>query len=175
MELDRGLVRALDRIEPIRWHGDVLRHHAPRYVALDGEGARAHGGRWNPPQSFPVVYTALDRPTVDAEFGRLTRRAALPAASFLPRRLSRIRLDLRRVLDLTDPGTRRRLGVTLATLRDDDWRPTQQIGQAAQFLGFEAVLAPGAEGGTTLALFSSSLHPESRIERIGEEDYEPSA
>jgi RES domain-containing protein len=171
MELDRRLVRSLDAVTPIQWHGEVLRHHAPRYAALDGQGARINGGRWNPSESFAVVYTALDRPTIDAEFERLARRTGLPAGSFLPRRLARIGADLTRVLDLTDARTRRRLGVTLRELTADDWARTQAIGQAAQFLGYEAILAPGADGGTTLAIFVGSLGSGSKINVLSEEAY----
>ncbi len=170
MELDRSLVRALDRVAPTAWKGIVLRHHAPRYGAMDGEGARANGGRWNPPQSFPVVYTALERTTVDAELQRLARRTGLPVGSLLPRRLTRIAVDLTKVLDLTDRTVRRRLGLTLRRLTDDDWSATQGIGQAAQFLGYEAILAPGADGGTTLAIFGEALRDPTRlsIEGAGE-------
>ena len=171
MDLDRGLVRALDRLPPRTWAGTVLRHHAPRYGALDGQGARINGGRWNPPDSFAVVYTALEPGTIDAEFARLTRRTGLPARAFLPRRIAIIDARLARVLDLTDAGTRRRLGVTLAQLTDDDWSRTQGIGQAAQFLGYEGVLAPGADGGTTLAVFPGSLSAGSQLTVASEEAY----
>jgi RES domain-containing protein len=171
MDLDRDLVRALDRLTPRQWTGTVLRHHAPRYRALDGQGARINGGRWNPSDSFAVVYTALEPGTIDAEFGRLTRRTGLPAQAFLPRRIASIDVRLERVLDLTDTGTRRRLGVTLAQLTDDDWSRTQGIGQAAHFLGYEGVLAPGADGGTTLAVFPGSLSAGSKLTVVSEEAY----
>jgi RES domain-containing protein len=171
MELDRDLVRRLDRLAPATWRGTVLRHHAPRYAALDGQGARINGGRWNPPESFAVVYTALDRSTIDAEFERLTRRTGMPAKAFLPRRLARIDAALTGVLDLTDPGVRRRLAVTRAQLTADDWSRTQAIGQAARFLGYEAILSPGADGGTTLAVFVDGLGAGSKLEVVSEEAY----
>jgi RES domain-containing protein len=171
VELDRDLVRSLDALVPSSWQGTVLRHHAPRYAALDGQGARINGGRWNPPDSFAVVYTALERSTIDAELERLARRSGLPVTSFLPRRLAQIAATLTRVLDLTDPRTRRRLRVTLAELTDDDWSRTQRIGQAAQFLGYEAILAPGADGGTTLAIFVGSLDPKATLALVSEEDF----
>ncbi len=171
MELDRRLVRSLDTVTPTPWHGVVLRHHAPQYAALDGQGAGINGGRWNPSETFAVVYTALDRATIDAELERLARRTGMPVGSFLPRRLTRIEAQLTRVLDLTDARTRRRLGLTLRELTDDDWSRTQAIGQAAQFLGFEAILAPGADGGTTLAVFVGSLGSDSRINVVSGETY----
>lgn len=173
MARDRDLVQALERVRPIEWSGEVLRHHTPRYRPLDGAGARVNGGRWNPPGSFPVVYTALDRATVDAEFVRLTRRAGMPASSLLPRRLTTIRVRLARVLDLTDAGTRRRLGINLAVLRAEDWATTQAIGQAAHDLGYDGILAPGADGGTVLAIFSSGPAAGATLRVVGETDYLP--
>jgi RES domain-containing protein len=171
MEPDPELVKALDAIGPVPWSGRVLRHHAPRYGALDGEGARANGGRWNPPDSFPVVYTALDRETVDRELARLARRAALPVDALLPRRLATIEVTLTRVLDLTDAPTRRRLGIGKTELEADDWAGTQAIGQAAHDAGFEAILAPGAEGGTTLAILRDGLGSGSAVRRVGDVAY----
>lgn len=173
MELDRHLVGTLDKVAPTAWKGQVYRHHAPRYAVLDGLGAREHGGRWNPPHSFPVVYTATDRGTVDAEFVRLARRSGMAPAALLPRRLSTVSVDLHRVLDLTSASVRRRLGVTREMLRDEDPTLTRSIGQAAQFLGFEAILAPGAAGGTVLAIFAADLAPDSRVERVADEVYSP--
>jgi RES domain-containing protein len=171
MEADPRLARALAAVGPVPWSGSVLRHHAPRYGALDGEGARTNGGRWNPPGSFPVVYTAIDRDTVDRELGRLARRAALPIEALLPRRLATIEVQLSRVLDLTDASVRRRLGVVGADMVADDWARTQAIGQAAHDAGFEGVLAPGADGGTTLAIFRESLGAGSTVRRIRDAAY----
>ena len=149
----------------------MLRHHAPRYGALDGEGARAHGGRWNPPGSFPVVYTALDRDTVHRELARLANRAALPVEALLPRRLATIEASLDRVLDLTSASVRRRLGMRAGDLVADDWTRTQAIGQAAHDAGFEGILAPGAEGGTTLAIFRDDLGAGATVRRVGDVAY----
>ena len=171
MEADPRLARALAAVEPMPWSGRVLRHHAPRYGALDGEGARAHGGRWNPPGSFPVVYTAIDRDTVDRELARLAGRAALPIEALLPRRLATIEVSLNRVLDLTDATVRRRLGIRAGDLVADDWARTQAIGQAAHDAGFEGVLAPGADGGTTLAIFRDGSAAGSSVRRIRDVAY----
>jgi RES domain-containing protein len=171
MEADPRLARAVAAVAPLPWRGRVLRHHAPRYSALDGEGARAHGGRWNPPGSFPVVYTAIDRGTVDRELARLARRAALPIEALLPRRLATIEVSLQRVLDLTDASVRRRLGIRAGDLVAEDWTRTQALGQAAHDAGFEGVLAPGADGGRTLAIFRDRPAGGSSVRRVRDVAY----
>lgn len=174
MELNAAIVRRLDGIRPVSWNGLTLRHHSPKYSPLDGEGARVNGGRWNPPNSFAAVYTALERATIDSEFHRLGRRAALPPESFLPRRLAEIEVSLTRVLDLTDPNTRSLLGVSTSDLTEDDWTPTQAIGLAAHYIGFEAVLAPSADdSGATLCIFMTSLATDSRVMPVQDVEYRP--
>jgi len=174
VELNAAIVRRLDGIRPVAWNGVTLRHHSAKYSAVDGEGARVNGGRWNPPNSFAAVYTALERKTIDSEFQRLARRAALPPESFLPRRLARIEVSLTRVLDLTDARTRSLLGVSTSDLTEDDWAPTEAIGLAAHYLGFEAVLAPSADDpGATLCIFMTSLAPESRVMPVEDGEYRP--
>ena len=71
----RQLIEALGRISPTPYAGRVFRHIAPGYQPLSGEGARAMGGRWNPPQSFPVLYTSPSLDVVVAEIRRKAQRA----------------------------------------------------------------------------------------------------
>jgi hypothetical protein len=65
----------------------VFRHIAPHRGCTSGEGARQAGGRWNPSDSFPVIYTGLTEAAVVEEFFRLAERSSLPPESFLPRAL----------------------------------------------------------------------------------------
>jgi len=53
------------------------RHFAPRYEPLGGEGARLHGGRFNPPGSFSVLYLCQSRPCVPADLRRLGEGQAI--------------------------------------------------------------------------------------------------
>jgi len=152
----------------------VYRHYAPTYGALSGEGARRSGGRWNPPDSFATLYTASDVATVNAEFDRQLARARLRLEAVRPRDLVTIRAQLRRVVDLREPEVRRALGVELEDLVADDPEITRTIGEAAQHLGYEGVVAPSAAGGPgyVVAIFLTNRSSDSLMEVIDTQPYE---
>jgi len=56
-----------------------------RLAPASGEGARLNGGRFNLPDSFPVLYLCTTRPWVVAEMRRLGERQAIGVESLLPR------------------------------------------------------------------------------------------
>lgn len=143
----------------------VYRHTAPAYAPLSGDGARRYGGRWNQPDSYPVVYTALDVATVDLELARTARRAGMTSAMMSPRRLATIRVRLSRVLDLTNADVRAALEISEADLTSEDLAVPQAIGETAHHLGYEAILAPSAAGkGYTLAIFMDNRAADSLLE-----------
>jgi RES domain-containing protein len=161
-----NLVDAIDRLDPIAYQGKLFRHVAAGRHPLSGAGARSQGGRWNPPQSFATLYLADSEETVEAEFRRMARRQGLELQAFFPRRVYRIEVDLQAVIDLTFPVS---LPAPLADLdlSSDELTGTQAVGEAAQYLGREAILAPSAAGeGRVLAVFIDRLLPESRVEDI---------
>lgn len=136
----------------------AYRHVSAGRPPLSGEGARIQGGRWNPPESFPTLYVGMSEAIVAAEFRRLAARSGRSPADFLPRELFEIRVQLQLVLDLTDAGCVLALGVEAGDLTSDDLRTSQAIGDAAHYLGAEAVLAPSAAGaGVTLAVYTDRL------------------
>lgn len=160
------LVDAVDRLEPIKYAGSLFRHVADGRHPLSGAGARSLGGRWNPRQSFATLYLAAERSTVEAEFRRMAYRQGLNPKQFLPRRIYRIEVELQSVIDLTRPDLLPEVlrGVDLSS---DDLVVTQAIGEAAQYLGREAILAPSAAGdGNVLAVFIDRLLPESRVDDV---------
>jgi RES domain-containing protein len=157
------LVDAIDRLEPVAYAGDLFRHVAAGRHPLSGAGARSQGGRWNPPQSFATLYLADRQATVEAEFRRMATRQGLHPSQFLPRRIYRLDVELQAVVDLTKPES---LPQELADidLSSDDLTATQAVGEAAQYLGREAILAPSAAGeGSVLAVFIDRLLPQSRV------------
>jgi RES domain-containing protein len=166
------LVDAIDRLDPIPFRGELYRHVAAGRHPLSGAGARSQGGRWNPPQSFATLYLADGKASVEAEFRRMAQRQGLNPAQFLPRRIYRLEVELRAVVDLTSAAS---LPPALADLdfAADELTDTQALGAAAQYLGREAILAPSAAGeGRVLAVFIDRLLPDSRVEDIDFEVWE---
>ena len=167
MALDPRLVGALDALAPTSYTGEAYRHVAENRHPLSGAGARSQGGRWNPPQSFATLYLAVERETVEAEFARMAARQGLPLTAFLPRRMYRYEVKLSAVVDLRQPSARQALDLSDDQLSADDLRACQAIGEAAQYLGREAILAPSATGaGTVLAIFFDRLQPGSVVRDI---------
>jgi hypothetical protein len=109
---------------------------------------------------------------VNAEFRRLLAVARLPVTR--PRELATIRVELKRVLDLRSDSTRRALGISLEDLSAESLTIPRAIGEAAQHLGYEAVVAPSATGiGHVVALFLTNRAPESSIEVVETQEYDP--
>lgn len=124
----------------------------------DGRG----GAKSGTPESFPTLYVGLTQDVVLAEFRRLARRSGRSTTDFLPRELYRIDVELQLVLDLTDPTTVRTLGVDSAALTSDELTTCQSVGDAAHYIGTEAILALSAAGpGSTLAVYTDRLQPAS--------------
>lgn len=138
--------------------GQGWRQMAPRYDPLSGEGARLHGGRFNPPGSFPVLYICRSRPCAAAELKRLGERQAIGVEGLLPRRLYRYEIAIDRILDLTDGEVRAQVGLGLEVLIGPDWTACQGLGVAAHALGVKGVNSPSATGvGDVLAVFVQHL------------------
>jgi RES domain-containing protein len=154
-------VDLVDRIStaPRRaYSGHGYRQQSPHYDPLSGEGARIHGGRFNPPNSFPVLYLCSTAGCAAAEFMRTSHRHPLGPTSFLPRSLYRYDVSLTAVLDLTNAPTLVHLGTSLELLVDEDRTLTHQIGEIAHQFGYQAVLNASATGvDDVLAVFIENL------------------
>jgi len=138
--------------------GEGWRHLGPLYDPRSGEGARLHGGRFNPPGSFPVLYLCQSRPCAVAELRRLGERQAIGIEGLLPRTLYRYDIALDRVLDLTDDVVRHQVGLDLDVLTGPDWTTCQELGSTLHAVGAQAVNSPSATGvGDVLAVFVQRL------------------
>ncbi|MFV2074217.1 MAG: RES family NAD+ phosphorylase [Thermoanaerobaculales bacterium] len=143
----------------ITYLGEAFRHMAARWEdPLSGEGARVHGGRFNPPDSFPVLYLCTTRLCAAAELRYRGERLVMGVEGLLPRVLYRYELSLDRVLDLTSGETLDHLGITTHQVVGADLGVPRQIGEAAHATGSQAIRAPSATGvDEVLAVFPEML------------------
>lgn len=140
------------------YSGAGYRQVAPNYDALSGEGARIHGGRFNAPDRFSVLYLCTTPSCAAAEYLGFAGQHPLGPSGFLPRALYRFDVVLTSVLDLTDEPTRTHLGVTPAQTVEDDRALTHHIGEIAHQFGYQAILNASATGvDAVLAVFIENL------------------
>jgi RES domain-containing protein len=90
----RSLIERIGTVPSRPFRGLAYRSASPGYAALSGEGARLKGGRWNPPDSFPVLYVATDPSAAAAEIKRTARRYGVALDDLLPRILTTIGVRL---------------------------------------------------------------------------------
>jgi RES domain-containing protein len=84
--------------------------------------------------------------------------------------LATVKVELQRVLDLTDGAVLQRLGLRPEDLVAPDWALTQELGRLAHEAGFGALLVPSAAiPGTNLVLFPDRLDPASSLQLLGTE------
>src|SRR6202035_5359961 len=116
----------------------------------------ASGGRWDP-TLFDVLYTSLAPEGAVAEVHfHLSRQPVFP--SKIKYGLHRIRVRTGKILRLPDLGAMIPLGVDTARYREILYEPTQAIGDAAYFLGFDSIIAPNARWPSdNLILFSDQI------------------
>lgn len=145
--------RVLAEFEPSEISDDFYRHTAPGRQALSGRGAGLAGGRWNPP-GLETVYLAKPWSACHAEFIRMVEGQAAGPASFLPRTVHTVAVTGLIVVDLTTEGAMAAVGLSQRFV--ESVGVCRQIGDAANTLGFDGVVAPSAAGtGEVLAVFPS--------------------
>ena len=153
---DLELLDALDGLERIALELTVWR--AVRQ-GRDVLAASATAGRWDP-GTFDVLYTALARDGAIAEMHfHLSRQPVFP--SRVKFTVSEIAVRTARTLKFADLNALRPLGVDVRTYVQVLYRRTQEIGDAAAFLGFDGIIAPSARWDcNNLVLFCDQLKPE---------------
>jgi RES domain-containing protein len=131
-----------------------------------GEGARLHGGRWNPPGSFRTVYLSDSPETALQEFLARARRMKWPDHKSLPMVMAGVEVTAGRVLDLRLPEVAAKIAPVLAAEKQE-WRliqarreaASQAVGRAVRETGLQGLLAASQQvaGGTNLILFPDKL------------------
>jgi len=158
---DHELLDALDALNRTPFKANVWR------VARDGrDPVQGHpsGGRWDP-GTFDVLYTSCDADGAVAEmYFYLSRQPVFP--SKISYRLHEISAAAERTLHLADMRALVRLGVEESRFPEILYGRTQEIGDAAYFLGFDGIIAPSARWACLNAvLFVDRIAPN-RIEPI---------
>jgi RES domain-containing protein len=181
----REFVYRISRLSPrpARWTGVTFRsvelqHSTPDQI-LSGEGSCKFGGRWNAPESFPVVYSSTRPGTAAEEAFRLAADYELTPDDLKPRVICGIEWDLARVIDLTRnnlPGW-----LELAEWMQEDFLRIndsgfetlcQSFGRAARNSTMSAILSPSARvhGGVNLIVFRDRLRSAETMRLLGEDE-----
>lgn len=136
-------------IRGTKFDGDVYRFENPTRVSTTWDahpGNIAANHRYSGPGKG-AVYGATSEATALAEVNHYGAAAG--------RVVVKKRVTLNKVLDLTDPVTRKNLGVTLSDISGDSYAATQRLGDWAKTNGYDGILAPSARnpGGSNLIIF----------------------
>ncbi len=152
---DLALLDALDAHSGVSFDGEVWRIVREERDPLQGYAA---GARWDP-GVFEVLYTSLMREGALAEIHfHLNRQPVFP--SKIRSVLHRIAVKTRRTLRLADLAAVASLGVPADSYGSLSYERTQEIGDAAAFLGFDGIIAPSARWPCqNLVLFTERFAP----------------
>jgi RES domain-containing protein len=152
---DIELLDALDAHPGVSFEGDVWRIVRAERDVLEGSSTAA---RWDP-GTFDVLYTSLAREGALEEMHfHLSRQPVFP--SKMRSVLYRILVRTRRTLKLADLSAVAALGITPERYGDLSYQRSQEIGDAAFFLGFDGILAPSARWRCqNLVLFMDRIEP----------------
>jgi RES domain-containing protein len=153
---DLDLLDALDALERTAFEGTVWRAVREARDPVEGHPS---AGRWDPGK-FDVLYTALEPDGALAEIHfHLSRQPVFP--SMLRYRLHEIEVRTRKTLRLADMRALANLGVEEARYQEVLYGRTQEVGDAAFFLGFDGIIAPNARlPCLNLILFTERLGPD---------------
>lgn len=176
-EFDR-ILRAMKGCRVAGWNGTAYRATSKKYAfgpeLIDGVGSQKHGGRWNPPGGFRVVYASLDELTALYEVVGQYRGYNIPTSQARPRPQPQVRVitpiafQLNSVLMVNDAEIQSLLGLRADRIKQEPWKRiqnsgqeaiTQAVGRAAWTLRLEGLMAPSAEDpeGVNLAVFNDHV------------------
>jgi RES domain-containing protein len=163
--LDRfDLLNALEAIQHQPWEGFVWRH-----MFADNPPTRINdkGARWNPP-GVPAIYCSLDRATALAEGDYAVSVQSLrPTAK---RTIYKLRVSLKRVLDLSPSPILRELGLRKHELSSTDHSACRRIGGAVEWLEHDGMIVPSARSsGRNLVIFQRHQSAEADFEIVAAE------
>ncbi|WP_443750430.1 RES family NAD+ phosphorylase [Asticcacaulis solisilvae] len=152
---DLGILDRLDSLERTEFKQDVWR------VCRTGRDpilGTASASRWCNGE-FDVLYTSLTADGARAEiFAFLNDQPVFP--SKIQYKLHKVSVTCADAIVLPDMDALGKLGIDVSRYRDREYSDTQQIADAAYFLGFNALVAPSARWPCMNAiLFTDRLGP----------------
>lgn len=152
---DIELLDALDAHAGVSFEGVVWRIVRSERDVLEGAPSKA---RWDP-GAFDVLYTSLEREGALEEIHfHLSRQPVFP--SKIRSVLHQIRVRTAKTLKLADLAALSALGITPERYGVLSYERSQEIGDAAFFLGFDGILAPSARWPCqNLILFMDRIDP----------------
>lgn len=132
------------------------------------QGSRSHT-RWCN-DTFDVLYTSLERDGALAEvYARLSGQPVFP--SRIRWFVHRIKVRTSQILRLANLATLAKLGVETARYRDPEYKRTQEIADAAYFLGFDGLITPNARWDClNIVLFTDRIPPGDIVLESSERD-----
>jgi len=163
------------------FEGVVVRSVGIKYATKNdfysGAGAAKTGGRWNR-VGLEAVYASLDVTTATQEAYQDFIYRGLSMMAISPRVTAGAKVDLTKVLDLTDATVRKRIGFTQRELVEEDWRSlqkageeawTQAVGRGCYLANFEDLIVPSARRkvGKNIVIFPIRLAKIGKIEVLG--------
>jgi len=152
---DIALLDALDAHPGVSFAGSVWRIVRRERDVLQGYKS---GARWDP-GTFDVLYTSMAREGALEEIHfHLSRQPVFP--SKIQSVLHEISVQTRRTLKLADLAAVTALGVNPESFVSLNYSRTQEIADAADFLGFDGIIAPSARWPChNLILFTDKFSP----------------
>lgn len=142
---DVALLDALSDLPEVSFAGEFWRVVHGARSPLDGsKGA----GRWNRRES-EVLYCAIEKDGALSEIFFHINRAQPVFPSRIVSFAHRMRGSFEKTLDLTDMALLENFGVETSRFQEILYSETQKIGEAAGFLGFEAIRVPNARHQST--------------------------
>lgn len=162
---DDRLLDALGEVDPQQFSGTVWRVTREGRSVLDGSRG---SGRWNPAH-LSVLYTAVERDAALAEIHFHLSRGQSVFPTRLHHRLFKLNVTTTKSLSLLDPELLKTLGVNSESYREILYDRTQEIADAATFMGFDSIVAPSARHPSRVLVILLENFPIENIEVVSDE------
>lgn len=135
---DRALLDALENLKAEPFNATVWRTTWRQRDPLVGNSG---GGRWDPANSFEVLYASTQPDGSIAEvYYHLTQAPVFSSSNVL---LHQLKVSIKKILNL-DVKSLQKLGVEDPLANRIDFSQTQAVSSAARFLEFQGLLVPSA-------------------------------